>query len=212
MWLDAVPLDQTMTPRSANDEVPGLAVRQSPHKQSIDLESLFMASQDEPDAPKRGQSLQGLCDLTEPNRLEAGVRAGVHMLSELAAPLKELTDSEDAKAWLEQLESVKKLAVATRTVVGVVGNTGAGKSSVINAMLDEERLVPSNCMRACTAVVTEISYNDSQKESSKYRAEIEFIQAEDWRKELELVFKEAFDEEGKLVREATNPDTEAGVA
>ena len=31
-------------------------------------------------------------------------------------------------------------------VLGVVGNTGAGKSSVINAMLDEERLVPTNCV------------------------------------------------------------------
>lgn len=32
----------------------------------------------------------------------------------------------------------------TPTIIGVVGNTGAGKSSVINAMLDEERLVPTN--------------------------------------------------------------------
>lgn len=50
----------------------------------------------------------------------------------------------------------------TKTIVGVVGETGGGKSSIINnAMLDEERLVPTNCMRACTAVVTEISDNFS---------------------------------------------------
>jgi predicted GTPase len=75
-------------------------------------------------------------------------------------------------------------------VVGVVGNTEAGKSSVINAMLDEERLVPTNCMRACTAVVTEISWNKSTDPYSKYRAEIEFITKADWEKELVVIMKE----------------------
>ena len=36
-------------------------------------------------------------------------------------------------------------------------------------------------MRACTAVVTELSYN---YEDAAYRAEIEFISPADWRKEL----------------------------
>ena len=89
-------------------------------------------------------------------------------------------------AWLTSADHLRKQAVPTRTVIGVVGNTGAGKSSVINAMLDEERLVPTNCMRACTAVVTELSYNHGQK---PYRAEIEFITAQDWRKELETLFR-----------------------
>ena len=43
----------------------------------------------------------------------------------------------------QQIDMLKKQAVKTKTVIGVVGNTGAGKSSVINAMLDEERLVPT---------------------------------------------------------------------
>ncbi|KAK3655764.1 hypothetical protein LTR56_003413 [Elasticomyces elasticus] len=79
-------------------------------------------------------------------------------------------------------------------------------------MLDEERLVPTNCMRACTAVVTELSYNDSTSEKSKYRAEIGFIRENDWRKELEILFKEVIDENGGISRDAQNPDTEAGIA
>ncbi|KAI9753132.1 MAG: Protein kinase C signaling pathway involved MAPKK protein [Chaenotheca gracillima] len=111
-----------------------------------------------------------------------------------------------------QNESLKTEAKQTRTIVGVVGNTGAGKSSVINAMLDEERLVPTNCMRACTAVVTEISYNDSEEAGRDYRAEIEFIGEADWEKELNVLFQELVDADGKISRECTNQDTEAGIA
>ena len=52
-------------------------------------------------------------------------------------------------------------------------------------MLDEERLVPTNCMRACTAVVTEISYNNG---GEQYRAQIEFISHADWARELTTLF------------------------
>ena len=69
-------------------------------------------------------------------------------------------------------------------------------------MLEEERLVPTNCMRACTAVVTEISYNDSTNPRMKYRAEIEFIRPEDWQKELHILYKEIIDESGQLIPRA----------
>jgi hypothetical protein len=38
--------------------------------------------------------------------------------------------------------------------------------------------------QACTAAPTEISYNDSEDESKKYRASIEFITRHDWETEL----------------------------
>jgi len=64
-------------------------------------------------------------------------------------------------------------------------------------------------MRACTAVITEISYNDKD---IAYRAEIDFIAKEDWEKELKLLFEELFDGSGHISREAANEDSEAGVA
>ena len=160
----------------------------------------------------RGQPLRELAQDSAPERLEAGVRIGVELLSKLREPLKQLNDHADAENWLAQIEKIRNDAVQTRTVVGVVGNTGSGKSSIINAMLDEERLVPTNCMRACTAVVTELSYNHSKSETSRYRAEVEFIQPEDWRKELEILCEEIFDEKGALVSDARNPDSQAGIA
>lgn len=64
-------------------------------------------------------------------------------------------------------------------------------------------------MRACTAVVTEISYNYGEE---PYSAEIEFISAEDWRKELAILWKDLIDMSGNVSRECTNEESEAGVA
>ena len=157
-------------------------------------------------------SLRRLLQEASPEKLEAAVKQGIHVLAKIGETLQTIQKEPDARRWLEQIDEVRKLAKRNRTVVGVVGNTGAGKSSVINALLDEERLVPTNCMRACTAVVTEMSYNDSIDEASKYRGEVEFVRPEDWRRELTILFDEVFDNVHGMNKEAHNPDTIAGVA
>ncbi|PIB00380.1 hypothetical protein CB0940_01806 [Cercospora beticola] len=207
--------DEHSTTATAADPTPDAAADEiEPEYKPREQENLFVDSQDAGPAqvPERGRFLAQLAMEETPERLEAGVQAGLKVLSELEVPLKELGPNEDAQAWLTHIARVRKEAVQNRTVVGVVGNTGAGKSSVINAMLDEERLVPTNCMRACTAVVTELSYNHSTDERAKYRAEIEFIKPEEWQKELNVLFQEAFDESGKVSAEVSNQDSEAGVA
>ncbi|GFF62689.1 hypothetical protein IFM60648_00689 [Aspergillus lentulus] len=153
-------------------------------------------------------SLQNLFPDSTPQLLEAAVQQGVRLLEDLKEPLGRVA-VEDASQWLQAIEKVQSQAAQPKTIVGVVGNTGAGKSSIINAMLDEERLVPTNCMRACTAVVTEISYNSSD---DPYRADIEFITREDWEKELRVLFYDLFDGSGNVSREASNEESEAGVA
>lgn len=106
---------------------------------------------------------------------EQGVAKGLDILAKLRAALSNAPGTESDQ-WLAYLAKVEQHAERTRTVIGVVGATGAGKSSVINALMDEERLLPTNCMRACTAVVTELSYN---YKNERYRAEIEFISPDD---------------------------------
>lgn len=124
----------------------------------------------------------------------------------------ESVENKDAQTQAADIDKLLAQVERNRVVIGVVGNTGAGKSSVINAILDEERLVPTNCMRACTAVVTEISWNVSTDANSRYRAEIEFISHDEWQKEVGMLLLEMTNDNGDLVRDANDPNTDAGVA
>ncbi|KAK3352312.1 hypothetical protein B0T25DRAFT_181918 [Lasiosphaeria hispida] len=159
-------------------------------------------------------NLRQLVAVTSPEILEKGVSIGLEVLTTLEETLNELDGLRNSPAsqWLRSIDGLESRASPTRTIVGVVGNTGAGKSSVISAVLDEERLLPTNCMRACTASPTEISWNYSENPSELYRAEVEFISAEDWIKDLQSLYSDLLDSNGDVSRDCTNQDTEAGVA
>ncbi|KAK1593767.1 Dynamin family-domain-containing protein [Colletotrichum navitas] len=159
-------------------------------------------------------SLEQWATETSPEILEKGVKIGMELLESLKVPLG-LTASlpeTQGSTWLKAINDIQSRSQPPKTIVGVVGNTGAGKSSVINALLDEERLLPTNCLRACTASPTEISYNHSQNPEELYRSEIEFISLEDWKKELKTLFTDLLDDSGNISRDCTNEDSEAGIA
>lgn len=64
---------------------------------------------------------------------------------------------------------------------------------------------------ACTAVVTEISYNHDEDSSNPYRAEVEFISSDEWASELEILFAELISDEPQgFTRHGGN--TEADIA
>jgi GTPase SAR1 family protein len=68
-----------------------------------------------------------------------------------------------------------------------MGSSGSGKSSILNAILGEERLLPCSTWEACTAVAVEIVWNPVNDESKAYRAEIQFVTVEEWKAELDLL-------------------------
>jgi glycerol-3-phosphate cytidylyltransferase-like family protein len=159
------------------------------------------------------QSIREVVAQQDPRMLEAGVAKSMIILQELKRCFSRYLESiPDALAWTEAIDKLIPQAQRKRTIVGVVGNTGAGKSSVINAMLDEERLVPTNCMRACTAVVTEMSWNDSTDPVAKYRAEVDFISHDDWQREVATLMKEFLTESGGVSREVSDENSDAGIA
>lgn len=73
-------------------------------------------------------------------------------------------------------------------------------------------LVPTSCVRACTAAVTEISWNRSDDPDELYRAEIEFLTAEEWDRELELFRGGLEDCSGGLSGDFSSVDEDAGIA
>ncbi|KAI1117929.1 hypothetical protein F5Y14DRAFT_463973 [Nemania sp. NC0429] len=136
---------------------------------------------------------------------------GSCLLEELAQILSAHPNCIDITQ-VESITRLKERAITPATILGVVGGTGHGKSSLINALLGEAKLVPTNCFRACTAVATEISWNPSDNPAHEYVAEIEFISADDWCRELEYLFHDLGISSGEISSENQIEESVAGVA
>ncbi|KAK7923086.1 hypothetical protein PG985_007157 [Apiospora marii] len=105
-------------------------------------------------------------------------------LEKLKGPLDKIVGSSDARRTIRNIKEIQDRKMRVRSLIGVVGGTGAGKSSLINALLGEERLLPTYGNKACTAAATEISWNDSVQPDEKYMAEVELVTEEEWLKEM----------------------------
>jgi len=101
-----------------------------------------------------------------PEVLEKGVKIGVRVLESLKIPLKAGPPQTAAPGWLKAINDLEGLAKPSRTIVGVVGNTGAGKSSVISAVLDEERYDTLYSCRPPSTLVGPATFQVSKLASS----------------------------------------------
>ncbi|KAK2062657.1 hypothetical protein LY76DRAFT_667868 [Colletotrichum caudatum] len=135
-----------------------------------------------------------------------------HLLGDIREALANIPSLKRAQNWQKSIEKLQDEYHMPRFVIGVLGDTGSGKSSLVNAVLDEERVVPTNCMRACTAVITEISWNQSEDPAKKYRAEIEFITQAEWTTEVIALHRDILDHNGRISSDVRNADSDAGIA
>lgn len=74
-------------------------------------------------------------------------------------------------------------------LVGVAGPTGAGKTSLLNALLGTYELLPSGHEQAATAVSCKASWNFDAQPGKENRAEIYFQTADDIKEEIILTLK-----------------------
>jgi len=93
-------------------------------------------------------------------------------------------------AWVSRAEMIMDKGFKN-TVIGVLGGTGVGKSSLLNALLDEASVLPTSGSQGCTAAPIELRFNSALQQTTEglsglhvYTARVEFISQDDWDKEL----------------------------
>ncbi|PPR06571.1 hypothetical protein CVT24_001752 [Panaeolus cyanescens] len=138
---------------------------------------------------------------------ESALKEGIGMVKSIKDALKklELGSKLRKEVWAREIDNLLNQGTP-KTLIAVCGATGAGKSSVLNAVLDDN-VVPTSGMRACTAVVTEISYN----KKSTIDADIAFLSEAEWRQELDVLLHDLVDEDGNI-RRINDLKSDAGIA
>ncbi|KAH9482911.1 Nuclear GTPase SLIP-GC [Psilocybe cubensis] len=138
---------------------------------------------------------------------ENALKDGLGMVQTMKKALKHLEFGSKLReeVWKREIMNLEGQGTP-KTLIAVCGATGAGKSSILNAILDDN-IVPTSGMRACTAVVTELAYH----EKSTIDADISFLSEVEWRDELKVLLHDLVDEDGNIKR-STDLKSDAGIA
>ncbi|KAJ7667949.1 hypothetical protein DFH06DRAFT_1280748 [Mycena polygramma] len=137
---------------------------------------------------------------------EKALEQGLKMINKVAKSIEALQlGPRRQEVWLRDTTSLRAQGVPS-TLIAVCGATGAGKSSILNAILDDN-VVPTSGMRACTAVVTEIAYHKKKT----IDADVSFLSESEWKAELQILLQDLVEEDGSLKR-STDLKSDAGVA
>jgi len=128
-----------------------------------------------------------------------------------AAPL--LAADDRRGQWAKTIAETEKKGIPN-TVVGVLGGTGVGKSSLLNALLGEASILPTSGSRGCTAAVVELQFNSNlsareaegaSEETAVYVGAVEFMRLPDWCRELGQLVSECCTQEGFLYARKPDP-------
>ncbi|KDQ63222.1 hypothetical protein JAAARDRAFT_188822 [Jaapia argillacea MUCL 33604] len=135
---------------------------------------------DEPMSDAHSDAPSELTDIDDVDLVDRvkGLASTFPELSGLLSKAKASLSDERRKVWNENMEEIANLPEPCQ--IAIVGQTGCGKSSLLNAMLDASVAPTSSSGRACTSVPTEFSFKDIQH----YEAIITFREEEEWKEEV----------------------------
>ncbi|XP_056258535.1 nuclear GTPase SLIP-GC-like [Seriola aureovittata] len=165
------------------------------HEEAADSAQLCQSISDKKDKGKRKLDFQGKstkfqspaskrrCDNKLASYSEEKILSNVKKTMNYVHMRLQNEDNTRFNAFLKN--KICDLETDKRELVGVFGKTGAGKSSLINAVIGVRNLLPSGSVSACTSVMIKVEAN---KKNSKYEADIEFITKEEWKDELWSVY------------------------
>ncbi|CAG8948939.1 hypothetical protein HYFRA_00002066 [Hymenoscyphus fraxineus] len=131
-----------------------------------------------------------LTNLQQIETKEKAVKDALTYIKDLESLLGVSNDVASASKWLARIKEIRERRKKNKILIGLLGVSGSGKSSLINALLGEEDLMPADDERACTAVVSEVSYQTNEDTEAAYEAKIQRISQDDWKAELTSLFQD----------------------
>uniref|UniRef100_A0A8C1Y1F3 Dynamin N-terminal domain-containing protein n=1 Tax=Cyprinus carpio TaxID=7962 RepID=A0A8C1Y1F3_CYPCA len=121
--------------------------------------------------------------MVQTKKIMDGVNAKIQTVKNIDQPMTTLKSYiVDVISKMDQIDKDNR----RKATIGIFGQSGHGKSSLINAILGEEDLLPPGSLGACTAVVTQVEAN---LDDSNYTAEIELYSKEEWDRMLQTLFR-----------------------
>ncbi|MBZ5627184.1 MAG: dynamin family protein, partial [Acidobacteriia bacterium] len=99
------------------------------------------------------------------------------------APLAVRSYPKQMAQWRKQLAEIQAMLKSpTQVRIALVGTTGAGKSTFLNAVLGQE-VLPVGVMAPCTAFVTAVRHATGPG----YKVQVQFVTPDEWRKDLDTI-------------------------
>ncbi|XP_074845171.1 nuclear GTPase SLIP-GC-like [Carettochelys insculpta] len=129
---------------------------------------------------------------------ESRTRKVVHTAyKKLTTSLPQENTSNEIKYLTSRLSTLKTKASLDPIYIGLFGSTGAGKSSLLNAIINQQFFLPVSGSRICTSCIVQVS----SSQGGNYEAKIHLLSLQEWQEELknlvELVGRPEEEEEGE---------------